>query len=268
MDRRAGRGTAFPGLNVHRFGSPDGPPVLALHGVTGHGTRFQRLASEGLPELRWIAPDLRGHGHSDWNPPWSAEQLVSDAIEVLDAEGLGRVTVVGHSYGGLLATHLAARDPQRVERLVLLDPSIARDPADMLEAAEETRRDEGWTSAEEAMTARTSGMPERAQAAVAADVNVALEQSPDGRWRMRYCRSAVVTGWSEMAAPAASIAGWPGSALLLEALRDGTTTEAAVAQLRADLGSRLTHHTLDCGHVVYWEMFDEVVAELRAFLLA
>ena len=57
----------------------------------------------------------------------------------------------------------------------------------------------------------------------------------------------------------------PGSPI--EALRHGTTTEAALEQLRADLGSRLTHHTLDCGHVVYWEVFDEVVAELRAFLL-
>ena len=131
-----GEDPPFFGLNVHRFGSSDGPPVLALHGVTGHGARFQRLAAEGLPELRWIAPDLRGHGRSDWNPPWSVEQLVTDAIEVLDAEGLGRVTVIGHSYGGLLATHLAARDPQRVERLVLLDPSIGRDPAEMLEAAE------------------------------------------------------------------------------------------------------------------------------------
>jgi lipase len=241
--------------------------VLALHGVTGHGARFRRLAAEGLPELRWIAPDLRGHGRSDWNPPWSVEQLVTDAIQVLDAEGLGRVTVIGHSYGGLLATHLAARDPQRVERLVLLDPSIGRDPAEMLEAAEETRRDEGWDSAETARAERTSGFPVHARAEVAADVEEALELGDDGRWRLRYCRSAVVTGWSEMAAPPTSIARWPGSALVLEALRDGTTTEAAIEQMRGDLGPRLTHHTLDCGHVVYWEVFDEVVAQLRAFLL-
>jgi lipase len=241
--------------------------VLALHGVTGHGTRFRRLATEGLPELRWIAPDLRGHGRSDWNPPWSAEQLVTDAIDVLDAEGLGRVTVIGHSWGGLLATHLAARDPQRVERLVLLDPSIARDPGEMLEAAESTRLDDGWESPELARAERTSGFPVHAHAEVAADVEEALELGDDGRWRLRYCRSAVVTAWSEMAAPAASIAGYPGPALVLEALRDGTTTEAALDQLRADLGSRLVHQTLDCGHVVYWEVFDEVVAELRAFLL-
>jgi lipase len=102
---------------------------------------------------------------------------------------------------------------------------------------------------------------------VAADVEEALELGDDGRWRLRYCRSAVVTGWSEMAAPPTSIARWPGSALVLEALRDGTTTEAAIEQMRGDLGPRLTHHTLDCGHVVYWEVFDEVVAQLRAFLL-
>lgn len=254
-------------MNVHRFGSPDGPPVLALHGVTGHGGRFRRLAEEGLPELRWIAPDLRGHGRSTWNPPWSAEQLVTDALEVLDAEGLGRVTVIGHSYGGLLATHLAARDPQRVERMVLLDPSIARDPAEMLEAAEDTRRDEGWEDADEAVLDRAGGFPEHARDDVEADMEDALEQGADGRWRLRYCRSAVVTAWSEMAAPPTSIAGYPGSTLVLEGLRDGTATPAALDQLRADLGSRLVHRTLDCGHVLYWELFDEVVTELRAYLL-
>ena len=50
-------------LNFHLFGPDDGPPVLALHGVTGHSRRWRVLA-EQLPELRFVAVDLRGHGHS------------------------------------------------------------------------------------------------------------------------------------------------------------------------------------------------------------
>ena len=69
----------------------------------------------------------------------------------------------------------------------------------------------------------------------------AASPSFPGYRRLRYCRSAVVTAWSDMAAPPASIAGYPGSTLVLEALRDWTTTAAALDQLRADLGSRLVH---------------------------
>ena len=83
--------------------------MLALHGVTGHGARFRDLAERGLPELRWLAPDLRGHGRSTWDAPWGAEQHVDDLLGVLDAEGIERCAVVGHSFGGFLATHLAAR---------------------------------------------------------------------------------------------------------------------------------------------------------------
>ena len=50
-------------LNVHLFGPDDGRPVVALHGVTGHALRWRVLA-EQLPELRLVAVDLRGHGHS------------------------------------------------------------------------------------------------------------------------------------------------------------------------------------------------------------
>ena len=66
VDRRAGRGAAVAVLHLHRFGAADGAPLLALHGVTGHGGRFRALAERGLPERRWLALDLRGHGRLDW----------------------------------------------------------------------------------------------------------------------------------------------------------------------------------------------------------
>ncbi len=61
-------------LNVTEWGDPAGAPVLCLHGVTGHGRRFRRLAEEGLPGHRVIGVDYRGHGRSGWEPPWSVEQ--------------------------------------------------------------------------------------------------------------------------------------------------------------------------------------------------
>ncbi|TMM08776.1 MAG: alpha/beta hydrolase [Actinobacteria bacterium] len=112
-------------LHVHEWGDPDAPAVVCLHGVTAHGERFKQLAEE-----RWaarfhiVAPDLRGHGRSGWEPPWTFETHVADIVETIDALGLGRPHWVGHSFGGRLVLELAARHPERIDRAVLLDPAF------------------------------------------------------------------------------------------------------------------------------------------------
>jgi pimeloyl-ACP methyl ester carboxylesterase len=130
-------------LHVSELGTPDGHPVLALHGVTGHGERWRALA-DALPGIRLLAVDLRGHGYSTWLPPWRLEQHVADALAVLDERGLDRVDVFGHSFGGAIAVRLGRAAPERVHRLVLLDPAHGLDATDMLESAEETRADESF----------------------------------------------------------------------------------------------------------------------------
>jgi lipase len=224
------------------------------------------VAERGLPDRRWLAPDLRGHGVSTWDAPWTAEQHVADLLDTLDAEGVERCDVVGHSFGGLLATYLAAAAPERVGRVALIDPAIAQPGHDMLEAAEETRHDEGWESPEAALAARSEGRPPQALPFVAADLAVALDHGDDGRYRLRYCRSAVITAWSEMARPPASLAGFGGELLLVPALQDGMVTPALRAALRGDLGERLREHGIEAGHMVYWDAFDELVEVLAGFL--
>jgi lipase len=168
----------------------------------------------------------------------------------------------------LLATHLAATVPERVGRLVLLDPAVALDGHEMLEAAEQTRHDEGWESRDEALRARSEGRPPQALPHVEADLDEALEQGSDGRWRLRYCRSAVVTAWSEIAREPARLGGYQGELLLVSALQDGTVTEALVEALRRDLDGRLMEREIEAGHMIYWDAFDELVAMLRPVLAA
>ena len=252
-------------LEVSRFGANDGAPLLALHGVTGYGGRWLPLAERGLPERRWLAVDLRGHGRSTWDAPWTAETHVADLLETLDAEGVEQCDVLGHSFGGLLAAHLAAAAPSRVGRVAMLDPAIAQDGHEMLEAAEETRLDEGWATHEEGLRARLDGRTAAAVPFVEADYEAAVEQGEDGRWRLRFCRSTVVTAWSEMARPPVELGGFQGELLLIPALQDGMVGEHVVEWLRRDLDTRLTVHPLESGHMVYWDAFDEVVAVLRPF---
>src|SRR5437588_1739886 len=86
-------------LHVHRYG-PAGPVrMLALHGLTGHGQRWQKMA-DSLPEITVAAPDLLGHGRSSWAAPWSIEANVSAFAALLDAEADAPVLVVAHWFGG------------------------------------------------------------------------------------------------------------------------------------------------------------------------
>lgn len=200
-----------------------------------------------------------------WDAPWTAEQHVADLLDTLDDEGVERCDVIGHSFGGLLATYLAAAAPQRVGRVALIDPAIAQDGHEMLEAAEETRHDEGWESREQALEQRSQGRPPQALPFVEADLAVALERGEDGRYRQRYCRSTVIAAWSEMARPPVSLAGFDGRLLLVPALQDGMVTAALRDQLRADLGDRLSEHGIEASHMVYWDAFDELTELLRRF---
>ena len=256
----------MPGLHAHRFGPDDGPPLLIVHGVTNTGARYRRLAEEELPGVRAIVPDLRGHGHSTWEPPWNVERHVADLLALIDAEGLERVPVAGHSFGGLLGAALAEAAPERVERLALIDPAIAMPPARALANADDARRDESWATPEDARADRVALRPPHSRDTVDEDLAVFLVRDGDGRWRLRYSRAAVVACYGEMARPAPSLAAYPGDVLLVAARQADFVTPALVERLRAELGGRLADTGIDAGHMLAWDARGELGALLREWL--
>jgi lipase len=253
-------------LNVHRFGPDDGPAILCLHGVTGHGLRFRRMAEEGLAGRRVIAPDLRGHGRSPWLPPWRVEDHVTDLLELLEAEDIDRVTVIGHSFGGLITTHLMATASYRVDRAVLLDPAIAVDPAYCYDEAEANRTPMSWASLDEAKAYRRTLRVPAGFAGSDADCDDHLEQGPDGRFRFRFCAGAAICAWSEMARPAPGVGGLDIPLLLVTASQAPYVTQATRDWLRGDLGDDFSEVVVDASHMLYWDAYDETMAHVRAFL--
>lgn len=253
-------------LHIHSWGAPGAAPLLVIHGVTNTGARYRRLAEQELGVARVIAPDLRGHGRSTWDPPWSAERHVADLLAVLDAQAIGSALVVGHSFGGLLALHLAATAPGRVRGIVLLDPAVALPAPRAGEQAEAARADEGWASVAEARAAREALRPAHARDTVEEDLATFLEACPDGRVRFRYSRPAAICAWGEMARPAPSLAGYAGPVTLVSAARADYVTPALRSGLRRDLGDRLTETAIDAGHMLFWDAPAEVGALIRAAL--
>lgn len=119
-----GRMLDVGGRRVHVVEQGKGPAVLLLHGFGGSTDDFEEHVLEPLARAhRVIAVDLFGFGWSersdDFAYGWSlwAEQLA----ETLDALGLQRATIVGHSMGGAVGAVFAARHPERIDRLILAD---------------------------------------------------------------------------------------------------------------------------------------------------
>lgn len=244
-------------LHTHVFGPDDGPPVLALHGLTGHGRRWRHIAETHLPRVRVIAPDLRGHGRSPWTPPWSFETHVTDLLAVLDihTDG-GPVTVVGHSFGGAIALHLAATAPERVRAMVLLDPAIGL-PADrLLEVADLTVRHPDYTDAAEARSEKVHGD----WAAVApelldAEITEHLVELDGGRVNWRISTPAFVASWGELAREPVLPPPHVRTVLARAAkVQPPYTSDAFRASLAERLGANLTLLELDCDHMIDQEL--------------
>jgi pimeloyl-ACP methyl ester carboxylesterase len=98
----------------------DGPPLLLIPGLGATRVVFAPLMPLLTPWFRVAVYDQRGIGASQVTPgPYSTEQLAYDATAVLDGVGFGRATVLGASFGGMVAQELAIRHPEHVGSLVL-----------------------------------------------------------------------------------------------------------------------------------------------------
>lgn len=129
-------------LATYRMGAAraDAPLVLAVHGITSTSRTWLATARALDDRAALIAVDLRGRGASSALPPTVGLDAHSrDMLAVLDAAGLERAVVVGHSLGAYIAARLAVRHPDRVARLVLVDggltirESVGADPAQFVE---------------------------------------------------------------------------------------------------------------------------------------
>ncbi|OMC39741.1 alpha/beta hydrolase [Mycobacterium sp. IS-1264] len=257
-------------LHVHRYG-PAGPVrMLALHGLTGHGQRWQKLA-DALPEIAVAAPDLLGHGRSSWAAPWNIEANVSAFAALLDAEaakGGAPVLVVGHSFGGALAMHLAAARPDRVAGLLLLDPAVGLDGTWMREIADAMLSSPDYPDAAEARMEKTTGSWSDVDPALLdAELDEHLIELPSGRYGWRVSLPAMMSYWSELARDIV----FPPAGTATTLVRAMWTTppyvtDRLVAGLRQRLGPDFRLLDFECNHMVPYAKHAEVAALARAQL--
>ena len=150
--------------NFRRWGNPDAPPILCLHGTQDSSITFQFLV-ENLT-LNWcvIAPDWRGHGYSDWaEGGYWLHEFIADLDVLIEAlfEGIP-IPVVGHSMGGNIAGLFAGLRPKKISHFVSLDgfgPLLNTVPVNIhshlknyLDRLGHQRKHKGYESVEEMAT--------------------------------------------------------------------------------------------------------------------
>ncbi|WP_431854794.1 alpha/beta fold hydrolase [Azospirillum sp.] len=118
-------------LHVTDWGNPDAPPLLLVHGGRDHGRSWDWVAQALRPDFHVLAPDLRGHGESDWavGSSYGIAELVHDLDRLVRQEGLAPVTIVAHSLGGAASLLYAGLFPEAVRRMVVVEGTWQLDPA-------------------------------------------------------------------------------------------------------------------------------------------
>ena len=261
-DARA-RAARVSRLHVHTWGDDDAPAVACLHGVTGSGRHFEPLAARLAPAYRVVAPDLLGHGDSPREPPWR----LADHVDAVEAS-VGEAGVwVGHSFGGRIAFEHAARRPDGVGRLVLLDPAVLLPPHVALWAAENARRERVYGSFEAAVDQRyeESQLHGAPRTLVETELRDHMVEDEDG-WRYRYTQACVVTAYSEMATSPPSFADVRVPTLLVLGADSYLPYDHLLDAHRDALGDLLEVVTVPGGHTVLWDALDETSEAIQHFL--
>jgi lipase len=262
----AAGGYVTPGLHLHSWGDERSPRVVFLHGVTSHGGHARLLAEDWLAD-DWhvLAPDLLGHGSSPYEPPWSLDAHVDAVVE---AAGSEPADWIGHSFGGRLAFELAARRPELVRRLVLLDPAIHLPGQVALFAAENARAERAYVSFDEAVERRfdESQLHGAARGLVADELRGHLLLDDDGRWRYRYCQAAVVAAYGEMASTPPPFEDARVPTLLVLGSQSYLPYDHLLDAHRSALGDLLVVATVSGGHTLLWDALDETASAITAFL--
>ena len=236
--------------DVRGPGLPGDAPVVVLSNSLGSTRSMWDDQVGALAEhFRVIRYDTRGHGHSPVPAgPYAIDDLVDDVLGLLDRLEVERVHFVGLSLGGMTGMRLAARAPERVDRLALLCTGAAMPPAANWSTRAATVRAEGTGAVAQAVVARwfTDGFraqaPERVasfEAMVAAtpaegyagccEVIAAMDLRPD--LASIQARTLVLAGADDPAAPPSMVAQ---AAHLANAEQPEVVTEALLRHLTSD----------------------------------
>jgi len=106
-------------LHYRKMGS--GEPLLVIHGLYGSSDNWLSLAKKFSESFEVYLIDLRNHGRSPQTDSFGYEYMQDDLLEFMEGHNLEKIHIIGHSMGGKLAMYFAARYPEYIRSLVVVD---------------------------------------------------------------------------------------------------------------------------------------------------
>jgi pimeloyl-ACP methyl ester carboxylesterase len=124
-------------LHFADWGNESAPPLLLVHGGLDHCRNWDFVAERLRHDWHVIAPDLRGHGDSQWADAagYTMPAFIYDLAQLIHSQGFARVSIVAHSLGGNIATRFTGLYPDLVEQLVCVE-GLGPSPKMAVERAE------------------------------------------------------------------------------------------------------------------------------------
>lgn len=256
------RVTLPSGVRLHYMegGDPNGEAIILLHGYSDSWYSYSRVMRDLLPLGRVLAVDQRGHGDSDRPATgYSPREMALDVIGLMDALGLERATLVGHSMGSVVAQHAAATAPARAKRLVLIGSSSDAANAGMKELRTMVYAEGDTISQDFVREFQVSTIHRPVPPTFLEEVIAISRRMPTHAWR------GVIDGLAGEAA-AAPLSSITSPTLILWGTRDAVFSRAEQDALRAGIrGSTLKIYE-EIGHAVHWEDPSRVASDIAAFV--
>jgi pimeloyl-ACP methyl ester carboxylesterase len=149
------------GLHYVDWGNAEAPPLLLVHGGRDHCRNWDWVANALRQDWHVLAPDLRGHGDSQWSPDgnYTIASYVYDLAQLIHRQELAPVTIIAHSLGGVIALRYAGIFADCVRKLVAIE-GLGASPKRLAERSQRpiAERMQNWIGEQRALSGR---MPRR-----------------------------------------------------------------------------------------------------------
>lgn len=272
-------------LHYADWGNADAPPLLLVHGGRDHCRSWDWVADRLRHDWHVIAPDLRGHGDSQWAPDgtYDTAAFVYDLAQLIHQLDAGPVTIVSHSLGGNVSLRYTGLYPENVRKIVAIEglgPSPkARAEREAVPYADRWRQ---WNTDKRAAAGR---LPKRyatfddALARMRAENTYltaeqarhltihGMSRNEDGTWSWKFDNHLNV--WPPFDIPADELARlWEAIScptLLLYGANSGASNPEKDGRIVHFRHAQVAEFE-NAGHWLHHDQFDRFMAELAAFL--
>jgi len=177
-------------LHYLDWGNPDAPSILLLHGLCGNAHYWDFFARSMKNDYHILALDQRGHGDSSWTKSYSPRDYVLDLEAFVTALELDNIVLIGHSMGGINAIIYAARHPEQISQLAIIDigPEIAAAGIERM-GKERASEPEAFNSEEEAVEYMKKLGPRHSEVFIRLQARYAFKRDDKGKLTFKYDRA-------------------------------------------------------------------------------